>query len=36
MLRAGLDPSRKKIDICLLSGSGDTSTNSPRRLTRMR
>jgi hypothetical protein len=35
MLHAGLDLSRKKVDICLLSEQESISTNSPRPLTRM-
>ena len=36
MLHAGLDLSRRKVDVCLLTEAGNTSTSSPRRLTRMR
>jgi hypothetical protein len=32
MLRAGLDLSRRKIEICLLSDQESILTNSPRRL----
>jgi len=36
MLHAGLELSRKKIEVCLLSESGEQPTSSPRGLTRMR
>jgi len=36
MLHAGLDLSRRKVDVCLLSESGDRSISLPRRLTAMR
>jgi hypothetical protein len=36
MLQAGLGLSRRKVDVCLLSESGDSSTGSLRRLTPMR
>ena len=33
MLHAGLDLSRKKLDVCLLSDRGEHSTSSPFHLT---
>ena len=36
MLHAGLDISRRKLDVCLLSEWGNMSTSSRRRLMRMR
>ena len=36
MLHAGLDLSRKKVDVCLLSDRESTSTSSPPRLMPMR
>ena len=32
MLHAGLDLSRRKVDVCLLNQHGSTSTSSPSRL----
>ena len=36
MLHAGLDLSRRKVDVCLLNDEGDSSTSSPWRLTSTR
>jgi hypothetical protein len=35
MLHAGLDLSRRKVDVCVLGEDGETWTSSPRRLTPM-